>query len=178
MIIEAEIVSQPYSGEFDERIYDNESPWNSQSWTWVKFTNSDLHEWVGQFRGHPRKIAISKKLNKTIVLTSDYVFLLDNPTGDLIEIESQPQYHDLTVAPTGEFIIADSYHIDKIKDSLKGKESLNSPFEIDMIEFKNWNENNLNFTCNELMDYEKVLDMVVDANEWKIKNKTPHNPKK
>ena len=93
----------------------------------------------------------------------------------MIEIEDQPQYHDLTVAPTGEFIIADSYNIDKVKDSLSGKENLDSPLELDMIEFKDWNDNRLNFTCNELMDWEKTLDMEVDTSEWKIKIKTPHN---
>ena len=41
MVIEADIITRPDSGEYDERIYDNESPWNSQAWTYVKFVNSD-----------------------------------------------------------------------------------------------------------------------------------------
>ena len=35
MIENCEIVNQPYSGEFEERIYDNQSAWNSSSWTVV-----------------------------------------------------------------------------------------------------------------------------------------------
>ena len=30
MIIEAIIINQPNSGEFEERIYDHDSPWNSK----------------------------------------------------------------------------------------------------------------------------------------------------
>lgn len=49
-IIDCQIVSQPYSGEFHERIYDHQSPWNSQKWSWIKFTEEDYSEWIGQFR--------------------------------------------------------------------------------------------------------------------------------
>jgi hypothetical protein len=28
MIIKAELIDQPYSGQFEERIYDIRSPWN------------------------------------------------------------------------------------------------------------------------------------------------------
>ena len=34
MIIEGQIINRPYSGEYEERIYDNNSPWNSQGWTY------------------------------------------------------------------------------------------------------------------------------------------------
>ena len=45
MIIEGQIINRPYSGEYGERIYDNNSPWNSQGWTYIKFTNDDCSEW-------------------------------------------------------------------------------------------------------------------------------------
>lgn len=77
MIIKAEVINQPYSGEYNERIYDISSPWNSQSWAWIKFTNEDLTEWCGNFRGFPRDVAVSKKYNSVLVLTSDYLFKLD-----------------------------------------------------------------------------------------------------
>lgn len=107
MIIEAEIISQPYSGEFTERIYDNESAWNSQSWTFIKFTNDDYTEWCGQFRGFPRQVSVSTISNLILVLTSNYLYQLDRETGNLLELEDQPQYQILTVAPNGNFILAD-----------------------------------------------------------------------
>jgi hypothetical protein len=122
----ADIIPQPNSGQFEERIYDHESPWNSQSWTWIKFTNDDGRVWVGHFRGQPRSVAVSNELRETIVLTSDYVFRLDSDSADIIEFEDQPQYHNLTVAPDGSFILADYYNIERLNTSFKNIESLSS----------------------------------------------------
>ena len=61
MIIEAEIISQPYSQEYNERIYDNENAWNSQSWCFIKFTNDDFSEWCRHFRGFPIQVVISTR---------------------------------------------------------------------------------------------------------------------
>jgi hypothetical protein len=74
MIIEAEIISQPYSGEYTERIYENENAWISQSWTFIKFTNDDYSELCGQFRGFPRQVVISPPKAIVLVLTSDYLY--------------------------------------------------------------------------------------------------------
>ena len=65
--MKAEIINQPYSGEYKERIYDLESPWNSQSWTWIKFTDKKGIEKVGQFRGMPKQVKVSV-LNKEIIV--------------------------------------------------------------------------------------------------------------
>jgi len=174
MIIEAEIISQPYSGEYIERIYDNKSAWNSQSWTFIKFTIDDLSEWCGQFRGSPRNVAISTLKGIVLVLTSDYLYQLDIKTGDLIYLEDQPQYHNLTVTPSGEFIIADYYTLKKITNNLKQKTPLDSPIPMDMIEFKKWNDSKLEFTCNEFMNWDRHLTMTYDneTNKIEIKNAT------
>ncbi len=171
MIKFAEIINQPCSGEFEERVYDNDSSWNSQDWTWVKFTKSDLTEWIGEFRGSARQIAISYKTNETIILTSDYVFLLDNATGNVKELENQPQYHNLTTSPNGTFIFADYYQIERMITSLKDMEIIQSPIEMDMIEFQGWNKDILEFTCNEFTNWDRHLVMELDINDWKIKIK-------
>jgi len=148
MIIEAEIISQPYSGEYTERIYDNESAWNSQSWTFIKFTNDDYSEWCGQFRGFPKHVAISTLKNIVLVLTSDYLFQLDRETGNLTDLEDQPQYQNLTTAPNGDFILADYYNFEKVSTNIKQKTSIESPIQMDMIEFKKWDNIKLEFTCD------------------------------
>jgi hypothetical protein len=169
MIVKGEIINQPYSGQFDERIYDNASPWNSQGWTWIKFVNDDFTEWVGQFRGHPREVSASEKLRQTIVLTSDYVFRLDNQTGDVLEIEHQPQYHSLTTAPDGTFIFADYYNIERLRDGLKNMEVIKGPIEMDMIKFSGWTEDKLLFTCDEFTNWDRHLEMELDSKDWTIK---------
>ncbi|SMP34910.1 hypothetical protein [Chryseobacterium profundimaris] len=172
MIIEALLISQPYSGEYSERIYDKESVWNSQNWTFIKFTNDDYSEWCGQFRGMPRKVAISKQNKTVLVLTSDYLFQLDLKTANLIDIEDQPQYKNLTVAPNGDFILADYYNFDKITTTIKEKESIESPIQMDMIEFKKWDDEKLKFTCNEFLNWPRHLTMTynIQTNKIEIKN--------
>ena len=171
MIIEAEIISQPYSGEYTERIYDNESAWNSQSWTFIKFTNDDYSEWCGQFRGFPKQVAISKPNKIVLVLTSDYLYQLDTETGNLTHLEDQPQYHNLTVAPNGDFIIADYYNFEKVTTSIKQKISIESPIQMDIIIFKNWDKTKLEFTCDEFLNWNRHLTMTYDSETKKIEIK-------
>jgi len=109
MIVKAEIIIQPLSGQYKEKNFDIPSTWNSPNWTWVKFEDEDLNEWCGEFRGIPRGIALSKKYKTVLVLTSDYLFQVGCDSGELTEYESQPQHQCLTVTPSGDYIIADYY---------------------------------------------------------------------
>jgi hypothetical protein len=174
MIIEAEIISQPYSGEYTERIYDNESAWNSQSWTFIKFTNDDYSEWCGQFRGFPRQVGVSKFRDIVLVLTSDYLFQLDRKTGDLKELEDQPQYQNLTTTPNGDFILADYNSLEKVTTSIKQRELIESPIQMDIIEFKKWDNEKLEFTCDEFLNWDRHLTMTYNSetNKIEIKNAT------
>jgi hypothetical protein len=171
MIVAAEIINQPHSGEFEERIFDNESCWNSQEWTWIKFTTHDFNEWCGEFRGFPRNIAVSKKMRKTLILTSDYLYCIDCETEKVLEIESQPQYQDVKVAPTGEFILCDYYSIFKIESSLKDIVAIESQLQMDMIKFQNWDRHKLNFSCDEFLNWDRHLEMQLDTNNWLIHEK-------
>ena len=168
MIEKAEIINQTYSGEYEEKIYDNESAWNSQNWTTIKFTNDDYYEWCGIFRGFPKEVKISEKLKIILVLTSDYLYQLTIENGELIEIEDQPTYNIMTVAPSGEFVLGYYYNISKIEKDIKEKIKIESPIEMDMIEFKDWNGNKLNFICDEFMNWERHLKMELDCENWKI----------
>lgn len=172
MIIETEIINQPFSGEYTERIYDNESAWNSQSWTFIKFTNADYSEWCGQFRGFPRKVAISTPNNIVLVLTSDYLYQLDREIGNVTDLEESPQYQNLTTTPSGDFILADYYYFKKISTNIKHKTSIETPFQMDMIEFKKWNNSKLEFTCDEFLNSNRHLTMTYDSetNKIEIKN--------
>ncbi|MFC7357075.1 hypothetical protein ACFQO1_05210 [Jejudonia soesokkakensis] len=134
--MKAEIVNQPYSGEFEERIYDIESVWNSQSWTWIKFTNEYGTQIVGQFRGYPKDVKVSNQRDEIIVLTSDYAFRLNASNLNIIETEDQPQYANLEVTPNGTFILSEFSDVCKLTNSLKDLKVIKSPFEMDMIDLK------------------------------------------
>lgn len=176
--MKAELINKPYSGEFKERIYDIESPWNSQDWTWIKFVNENGIEKVGQFRGFPKGVKVSKSRNEIIVLTSDYVFHLDSNKLDLIETENQPNYENLEVTTNGVFVFSEFSNIYKMDNSLSDMKVIKSPFEMDLIKFKSWNENVLEFECTELGNYERNENMELDTTDWTIRTKktTPQHP--
>lgn len=168
MIIKGEIINQTYSGVYKERIYDNQSVWNSSNWTTIKFTNDDYYEWCGIFRGFPCEIKISEKLKSILVLTSDYLYQLEIENGNLVELEKEIIYNNLTVAPSGEFILEDCYNIFKIEKNIQDKTKLESPFEMDLIEFKYWKGKKLNFICEEFTVWNGNLEMELDSENWKI----------
>ncbi|MBM7614342.1 hypothetical protein [Alkaliphilus hydrothermalis] len=168
MIIKAEIIDQPYSGEYKEKIYDITSTWNSQNWTWVKFLNEDFTEWCGEFRGLGRGIAISKKYNQVLILTSDYLFQINCINFEIIDYECQPQYQNLTVTPLGDFLLADYYDIYLLGASLDDRTPLASPFNMDMITFRGWSNNKLQLTCDKFLNLDKHVELQLDFETLEI----------
>ena len=176
--MKAEIINQPYSGEYKERIYDTESPWNSQSWTWIKFTDDFGVETVGQFRGFPKNVKVSKRLNEIIVLTSDYLYRLDFPEYNVIETEDQPVYQGMEVTPDGIFVFYDYDEVLKMGKSISEMEKIQSPFKMAHIQFRNWNGDKLEFECEEFMNWSRSEIMELDTSKWTInvkKNATQQN---
>lgn len=172
MITKAEIIEQPYSGQFKERVYDISNKSNSQDWTWIKFEDENTNEWCGQFRGAQRAVALSKKHNQILVATSDYLFQIDCVSSEVTEYESidetQKIYQDLTVTPTGDFIIADYYNIEKTGATIKDRQLLVSPIKMDMIKFNDWSENILSISCEDLGIVDSKVELELDANSFKI----------
>lgn len=162
MIINAEIIGLPPSGQFHEKIFDIPSVWNSHDWVCVKFTNEDLSEWCGQFRGGAGKVALSKKLNMLLVLTSDYLYQLDCIGSGMTRFIDRPQYIDLTVSPDGDFIIADSYNLFRTSSNINEMEQLHSPVRMEMISFGGWNGNKLEFGCDEFLDWGKYRHLIME----------------
>lgn len=111
MIQSVETINMPTSGKYIEVIYDIPSAWNSQKWTWLKFTNSDFTEWCGEFRGEYRGHGISVKHGVVYVLTSDYLYQLDINNSAILSYEDQPEYKQLSALPKGDCVVADYYHI-------------------------------------------------------------------
>ncbi|MCY1460735.1 hypothetical protein D9M71_783180 [compost metagenome] len=82
--------------------------------------------------------------------------------------EDQPQYQNLTVAPNGDFILADYYNFEKVTTSIKQKEPIESPIQMDIIEFKDWEKSKLEFTCDEFLNWDRHLTMIYDSETKKI----------
>lgn len=167
MICGADIITQPGSGEYRERIYDIENRWNSQEWTWVRF-EEESEIWCGEFRGAPKGVALSKKYNRVLILTADYLYVLNCANGEIVEYESQPQYNELTVTPNGDFLVADYYDVEVIGATLKEKTIIDASLKMDMIKFHEWDDNKLKVSCYEFFNWEKRLEMFFDGDrlEW------------
>lgn len=174
MIINAEIIELPTSGEYKEVIYDIESPWNSPLWTSIKFTNDDDLEWVGVFRGEFVNIALSHKHQTVLVLTNNYLFQLDIHSGKLMIYDDHRNYYQgLTVSPLQDFIICDYSSIYKIKGNIDERIELEFPISISLVDYvklKKWEGNVLKFTCEEPtsvhrflceMEYDCITDTIV-----------------
>ena len=162
MITGVDIISQPFSGQYIEKIFDISSPWNSSLWTWIKFTNEDLTEWCGEFRGVVKAAVISLKYNLVLILTSDYLYKLSLINGELLGYEDKPQYNSLTVTPQGDYIISDDYSIFIMEPSSTDKKEVPSPIKMDNIKFHNWNHNKLQITCDELLNWENHGEVVLE----------------
>jgi len=162
MITGVDIISQPFSGQYIEKIFDISSPWNSSLWTWIKFTNEDLTEWCGEFRGVVKAAVISLKYNLVLILTSDYLYKLSLINGELLGYEDKPQYNSLTVTPQGDYIISDDYSIFIMEPSSTDKKEVPSPIKMDNIKFHNWNHNKLQITCDELLNWEYQGEVVLE----------------
>lgn len=160
--MKAEIISQPISGEFEEIIYEIQSPWNSSFWTWVKFRKENGDEIVGQFPGVPKSVKISHSQNEILVLTSNHLYRLDGDNFDLIETDIQTECKGIEVSPKGEFVLHTYYNIMKMEYSINELIDIKLPFKMDSIKFKSWHGNLLEFECESV--YERVKkNMILDV---------------
>lgn len=168
MIFRAEYIEQPYSGEYIERIYDITSSWNSSNWTWIRFFDED-GVWCGEFRGKYRGVSVSKKIGVVVVLTSDYMYILDINTTEVIEYYSQPEYVDITTSPLGDIFVTDGYGIEIFTNNkIHNMETIIVPVRPDNLRFVEWNDNILKITCYEFLLWGKEIDLYYDcvSMEW------------
>ena len=168
MIRGAEYIQQPYSGEYIEKIYDIKSAWNSSDWTWIKFSTED-GVWCGEFRGKYRGVSLSKKLGIIVILTSDYMYVLDINTAEIIEYYSKPEYVDITTSPFEDILVTDGYGIEIFTNS-KGNEmeTIVIPIHPDNLRFVEWRENILKITCYEFLMWGKEVELYLDieTRDW------------
>lgn len=170
MITGAEYIQQPYSGEYMEKVYDIKSHWNSSDWTWIKFTEEE-DVWCGEFRGKYRGVSCSAKLGIVVVLTSDYMYVLDICSGEIMEYESQPEYVDMTVTPLGEILVTDGYCIKMFTNAkISDMENISVPINADNLKFVEWRENILKISCFELFVGEKEVELYLnfETMEWLV----------
>ena len=171
MIFSAEHIEQPCSGIYTERIYDITNPWNSRDWTWIKFTDED-GEWCGEFRGEYRGTSVSEKHGIVVILTTEYMFILDINTADVIDYDSTPNYADITTSPNGDIFFTDGYGIELINVNEQGKVGTtiikSIPIRPDNLKFDGWNDKILKISCCEFYNWDNETELYLDSEnlEW------------
>jgi hypothetical protein len=90
---------------------------------------------------------------------------------NIIEAEKQVGYKNLEVTANGTFIFSKFSDIYKMEKLLSNMQIIKSHFEMDMIKFKSWNGNILEFECNEMGRWERHKIMELDVTNWRIKLK-------
>ena len=156
-------IQQPYSGEFNERIYDIQSCWNSSDWTWIKFEeNNDV--WCGEFRGKYRGVAISDKIEIVVVLTSDYMYVLDLLSKDIIDYRRQPMYLEITTTPFEDILLTDSYGLEIFTDkSISNLKTIALPINGSYISFIEYCGDILKMTYEDNFNWQNRVEISFDC---------------
>ena len=169
MIIGAEIITQPYSGEYREFLYDiPHITWKSGYWGWVKFINQDYSEWCGEFRGVILGVEMSERFNSVLILTTDYLYMTDKQSGEVIDVHEDHEYTQITTSPSEEYVLASSDEIVVIKDSIKSSTNIELPFGICSIKFLRWHDYQLIMTVEDYLQTGSFLKASLDSKIYKM----------
>lgn len=168
MILCAEHIHLPESGEYQEVIFDIKSSWNSQNWTWMKFSEENFNEWCGEFRGEYKGHGISEKHELIYVLTSDYLYMINQVDGQLYRVKDQSEYIELSISPNGDCIVSTYYHIYVLDKDGEVIISVESPVLLDFINFMGWQDNDLLIKADEFTNWDNNVLMKLNCDTWVI----------
>ena len=138
--------------------------------TVMSFTEED-DIWCGEFRGKYRGVSCSTTLGIIVVLTSDYMYVLDIYGGEIMEYYSQPEYVDITVTPFGKILVTDGYGIEMFANTkVSDMENIVLPINADNLKFVEWRENILKISCFEFLTWGKEIELYLnfETMEWLI----------
>jgi hypothetical protein len=166
--LKAERINQPTSGKYEEKVFDLNTEWKSQNWSWIKFTTEYEIEWIGVFRGEFENLAIAEKINQVAILTSGGLYILDIEQRETLYFEKETEFKGLAEIPTKDkFIIAEYQRIGIIDKNFE-KKYINLEYEIENIVFGKYENKRLKVNFEKLPDYQ-ILDCFLNTENWKIK---------
>jgi len=163
MILNVEQISQPYSGEYEEKIYDIESNWNSSDWTWIRF-EEDSSIWCGEFRGKYIGVTVSNIKEIIVVLTSDYIYVIDTKTKEIIDSDRNFEYCDITCTPLGDILLSSGYGLEiLLEKTISSIETIELPVNADSLRFVGYTDNTLEMNCYEFLNWSNNVTLFFDC---------------
>lgn len=169
MIINLEAIDKPYSGEYEEIIFDgpNDAP-KSNYWSWIKFIDEECVSWCGVFRGSIVGVETSTVFNNILVVTDSFLYMLDKKTGKLLEIRENIDYTKITLSPFGEYILATSSDIVAITNSINRLIHIEFSKTLFFVEFLKWEGYMLHIKCEDYKDSYEVKTLLLNAKTYQL----------
>lgn len=170
MITQAQIVEQPIAGTYEEFVFNATE--STEQWTWVKLVDEEYNETIGQFPGAPNQVALSLMHPVFYVLTDAFLFEIqrEDPSRytsyDFWELGTM--FKNVTITPEGMPIFSDDYQIFIFQESFETRHELTLPYEVDMIQFVDWNDHLLTIHAQEFFGGRPVR-LVLNAQTMSIK---------
>ncbi len=167
MIIGAEYIEMPESGQYREVVFDFNSHRHSSEWTWIKFEEDSSEPWCGEFRGEYLEAAISKKYNTAVVLTTAALYFIDIYERKVVDYVDyiECQYNSLFLTAKGDILFNDGYSLSVMRGNRIGFiTGIILPINPDFLKFDYCKDNVLRLTCEELYAWDNDYEIFLDCN--------------
>jgi len=164
--------SIPTAGEYEEIIFEFDSPWRGDSWNYVLFITTDYEEWLGMFRDNDlANFKVAELDNGTACIVS-------GGHGYIVDIDKRKKLKDLKTDriidvtsdnKTDSFIISTWYDLTRVTKDLE-EVKIELPIQTDGIYFDKQIERKLTLVVDEIgADMNKNKDFHIDLDEMKVK---------
>lgn len=163
MLLNIEQISQPYSGEYEEIIFDIESNWNSSDWSWTRF-EEDTTIWCGEFRGKYIGATFSVPKGIIVVVTTDYIYVIDIVSKEMIDSERNFECTDITCTPLGDVLLSSGYGLEILKErTISSCEAIVLPVNADSLRFVKYRGNILEMNCDEYCNWSNNITLFLNC---------------
>lgn len=163
MLLSIEHISQPYSGEYEEKIFDIENNWNSSDWTWIRF-EEDTIIWCGEFRGKYIGATFSEPKGIIVVVTTDYIYMIDSMSKEIIDSKRNFECTDITCTPLGDVLLSSGYGLEILKGrTISSSEAVVLPVNADSLRFVKYRGNILEMSCYEFCNWSNSITLFLDC---------------
>ena len=168
MLLNIEQISQPYSGEYEEIIFDIESNWNSSDWSYTLSLHDALPIyttiWCGEFRGKYIGATFSVPKGIIVVVTTDYIYVIDIMSKEMIDSERNFECTDITCTPLGDVLLSSGYGLEILKErTISSCEAIVLPVNADSLRFVKYRGNILEMNCDEYCNWSNNITLFLNC---------------
>ena len=103
------------------------------------------------------------------MVTSDYIYVLDIQTKEIIDYKGQPEFIDITSTPFGDILVSDGYGLEKFKgNTISSLEPIILPVNADSLKFIEYRDKILEMKCGELWNWTNHDTLLLDCESMEV----------